>query len=293
MSEDLASAATEAVGQAPIENQEMIEPIAQPDPMERLFNPQPETEKVEKKTKEVTTTDGQEENTEKVETIEPVTTTEVKPDAQKPDVKEQETTTKEVKEGATIEPSPELEALRKEIQGLKSGITAERQKRQQLEQQKEQETPFDWTNPDDSLKTFEQKIEQKMTDRFVNMSEAQCMQRHDDYIQKRDVLLQMIQSNPQIYHEMLNSPDPAETGYQLASKKMLYDQVGNDPQGYRDKLKAEILAEIEADKVAETTRKKELAAKIPPSSESLGDRTVKKTLPKSPIDRLFSDHPGG
>lgn len=241
-----------------------------------------EIEMPEKKVEEPVTPTETQETGEKQE--EPVTTTEEKQE----EIKSEETQqTEETQTQATIEPNQEILDLRKEIDGLKAGISAERQKRQSLENEKKQ--AFDWTKPDESIQNLKNELRQENLTNFVNMSESQCAQRHQDYYDKRVVLLEMINQNPAIYQDMLRQADPAEYGYQLATKQMFVNEVGTDPAAYKEKLKAEIMTELKTEKETQLKEKENIAAKLPPSSESIGDKTVIKTKPQKPLDRLFPD----
>ena len=176
--------------------------------------------------------------------------------------------------------------------GLMAALMAEREKRQnlqrQLESQQQEKPKFDWDDPDKTMAAFEQKMEQRLQAQKLDLSEAYCSARHDDYGDKKEVFMRMAQENPALIAEMVRHPDPAEYAYNLASQRMFSEKVGSDPAEYEAKLRAEITAELEAKYKQAATDRQALSASLPPSAKSLTNKnTPVDTVDDDPLGSLF------
>lgn len=69
--------------------------------------------------------------------------------------------------------------------------------------------------------------------------------------------------NPHLSHQFLNEPSPFHSAVEFVRKQKVANEIGNDPAAYKEKLKAEILKEIEADMAAKQA--KAIAQKAAPS----------------------------
>lgn len=182
-----------------------------------------------------------------------------------PEVEEtvQETVQEDVQETveATEEPTgeeetspPEVETKSDPIEGLKAGISAERQKRQeaemrarQLEQQMTQtrEKPDFWENPEAVLNGMAQGFQSQMQEMKTNMSVEFMRTTYDDYDEMEATFIDMAQQNPMLVQEMNKSGNPAKFAYDTAKAQKEISEM-RDPS-YKDKLRAEIKAELEAE----------------------------------------------
>lgn len=202
-------------------------------------------------------------------TTEPEVQEEVKAE---PEVKAEEPT------GETETSPPEVEAKTDEpdpVEGLKAGITAERHKRQEAEQQLEQykaylaqqqqgqqEKPDFWENPEKVLGSYAQNLQQQMQQMQTNLSVEMMKTVHQDYDDMESKFVEMAKANPALIAQMNQSGNPAKFAYDTAKAKTEVEQM-SDPN-YRDKLKAELRAEIEAE------NKEKLEAAIKNRSEIPG-----------------------
>lgn len=194
------------------------------------------------------------------------------------------------------EPKPQDDPLARELAAFKAQALDERRKRQALEsqlaQKQEQPPGFDWDNPEQTIASVEQRFEQKMQTNLLNLSEAQAKVRHEDYDQKYEVFVKMVEENPAIVQTMLQQPDPAEFAYQTATKRLFTDEVGSNPQEYEDKLRAKIRLEIEEEFKQKATNRQELSNSLPPSAKSLTSKTQPvDVINDDPLGELFNDHP--
>ena len=128
---------------------------------------------------------------------------------------------------------------------------AEKQKRQEAEQrnrelerllqsQNQQSKPDIFENPEQVLGSLEMKLK-------AEMSEALVKDAHADYDDVMDHYEDMVRQNPAIHAEIMRSALPARQAYNMAKDDLLMKEIG-DPSTYRERLKAEILAELEGKK---------------------------------------------
>jgi hypothetical protein len=176
--------------------------------------------------------------------------------------------------------------------GLMAALMAERQKRQALERQiaakPKEPTRFNWDNPEQTIEAIKAELRQENQTNLLNLSEANAQARHDDYDAKYQVFVGMAQENPALIQAMLQQPDPAEYAYQLASQRIFQNEVGADPQTYRDKLRAELRLEIEAEMKSAAQSRQDVAASLPPSAKSMTDRrTPVENIDDDPLGSLF------
>lgn len=166
-------------------------------------------------------------------------------------------------------PSPgadEVEKLRKEAAAFKAEADRQRRRAQELEAAKQQQpAPDFWEQPETVIDQRVQAVEQRLTNRFLNMSEAAARARHEDYDDKLNVFAEMVQENPALYDAMLNDADPGEFAYKAASRTVAMKEMG-DPESYRAKIEAEVRAKIEAEYAAKAKADAEaaIAAKLKP-----------------------------
>lgn len=182
---------------------------------------------------------------------------------------EPEPTPEPVPSGEPPAPSPgadEAEKLRKEVAGIKAELDRQRRKNQELEAARQPvEKPDFWEQPETVIQQAVQTVEQRLTNRFLNMSEAAARARHTDYDDKIDVFLELVKETPSLNEDMLNAADPGEFAYKTAAKAIAMKEMG-DPESYRAKIEAEVRAKVEAEYAAKAKADAEaaIAAKLKP-----------------------------
>lgn len=68
-----------------------------------------------------------------------------------------------------------------------------------------------------------------------------------------DSAMQYYDENPQLSHQFLNSPSPLHAAVEFYKRQKVADEVGLDPAAYRERLRAELLAEMQAQQPAQPT----------------------------------------
>ena len=126
----------------------------------------------------------------------------------------------------------ELEQLRKELDEFKT-----------QKQKQEEDEPDIFADPDGFKKSIKDSIRQESVRTRVGISREILMESKADYAEMEVKFIAMAKENPALSEKMLASSNPAKFAYETAKKQAALDDIG-DPVSYREKLKAEILAEL-------------------------------------------------
>ena len=176
----------------------------------------------------------------------------------------------------------------------------ERRKRQEYEQQIQQmnrwmeqqqqqyqqpapeapQMPDPWTDPEAAMQWQRQQMEQQFEQRLAQREQQEMQQRvvfsehlvkqqHEDYDQVTELFAQAAQSDPRLFQSMISHPMPAQYAYEVGKQMQLMQDVGSDPQAYRERIKAEILAEMQGEQTPGNTPRQPSA----PVPKSLASKT--------------------
>ncbi|MGB5275617.1 MAG: hypothetical protein WBP02_00385 [Gammaproteobacteria bacterium] len=158
-----------------------------------------------------------------------------------------------VSETETVEDSPAPTAEKHDDQTMVplAAKQAEKERRQKAEreldqlraqvaQAQNQNKPDFWDNPEQAIQSVEMKVK-------AQISEEIAKSQHEDYDSVMDHYEDMIKANPSLYVEAMKTGLPAQHAYNVAKKDLELKEIG-DISSYREKLKQEILQEIEAQK---------------------------------------------
>lgn len=170
-----------------------------------------------------------------------------------------------------------------------------REYEQQKEKKPEEKKDF-WEAPEDVInqrvESVAKDLESKFTVRFLRSSEARARKQYEDYDAKIRAFQEAVESNPQLYQQMLDSEDPAEFAYKVGET---YEYTKDAPtiDALEKKLEAKLEAKLREKLEKEYAEKygKENLQKVP---ESLTDETGKTSRAKadpnvSPLDEIFKD----
>ena len=106
----------------------------------------------------------------------------------------------------------------------------------------------------------------------VEMSQAMMRQAYPDYDEIEGYFAQAADHNPQLRAQLRNSPNPAQTAYEIGQHAKLIIEMGDNPKGYmqseREKIRQEILAEMQQQNAVTPT-----APSAPPPPKSLAGMT--------------------
>ena len=149
--------------------------------------------------------------------------------------------------------APTQELNDKEKAFLK-GMQEERTKRQELERRLaaiEAAKPAEpvktfWDDPEAALAKQRQDITAATTKTRLDTAEAIARIRHTDYDEKYQVLVELLNSTPGLYQQVVAAPDPAEYGYGIAKSHMEIKDAGGVDE-LRAKIEKEVRLKIETE----------------------------------------------
>lgn len=189
----------------------------------------------------------------------------------------------------------EMEALKSENTGLKSGISEERRKRQSLEDEHRFKTelesrkaeqpsaPDPWTEPDKALESVRSEWQQALLNERLNMSEAMARQSHGDEAvdAAAEAFLEATKANPEMYHAMTRQQNPYSYVVNWHKQQQTLKEVGS-VDDLRAKIEAEVRAKLEAEAKAN-------AQSMPPdlSQEPSGATPSQQWNGPRPLDEII------
>lgn len=181
---------------------------------------------------------------------------------------------KEVKAEPKEEPKRE-EFTDKERAFLRAA-EEERRKRQELERRladlekpkTETEKKTFWDDPEGHLKGWEQALEQKFTQREMNVklqtAEAIARTKYKDFDANIEVFAGLLQTTPGLREQWLASPDPAEFAYRAGQGNRMLSEAGSI-DALREKIEKETRAKLEAEFKAKNEQLEKQRAALPGS----------------------------
>lgn len=138
----------------------------------------------------------------------------------------------------------------------KQAVLDERRKRQELEkklaefearlqQQQPQHQPEqpDWfASPEQAAQAMQAQFAESMFQTRVATSERILKKEYEDYDEVSNLFAEHARRDPNLMQQLYNHPFPAEFAYQVGTQIKLLEEI-KDPKAYREKVRAEILAE--------------------------------------------------
>lgn len=89
-------------------------------------------------------------------------------------------------------------------------------------------------------------IERNNFETRVHMSEHMIAAKYPDYAEMRDVFAEAAARNRGLAEQLVKHPFPAEFAYTMGKRIAIHNEIGEDPAGYKDRLKSEWEAEFKA-----------------------------------------------
>lgn len=126
----------------------------------------------------------------------------------------------------------------------------------------------------------------------VEQSQFMLRQQKPDYDEVEAVFADEANRNPALWQELARHPVPAAFAYEHGRKVKAMREIGEDPNAYREKLKQEILAEIQTSQPAPQLRPLTPAVPAPPPSlagvPSATPRMAQAYQGPTPLEDLLS-----
>lgn len=136
----------------------------------------------------------------------------------------------------------------KNLDWAKVAYLDEKRKRQELEkrlealesggkQQEQAKGPDLFENPEEYLQQRELRLKADISREFM-------MESKPDYKEKEDIFLALAKDDPTLVVKLRQAQNPAKFAYETAVKHKALEEIG-DPVAYREKIKAELIAELQ------------------------------------------------
>lgn len=188
-------------------------------------------------------------------------------------------------------PAAPVEQPRAEKTVPLKAVEDERRKRQELErkvaeyeamfQQQKQQPPAEPPNwelePSQAAQAMQAQIQTRLYQQAVYTSERILRQQHPDYDDAATVFAEVARNDPALAAEVFQHPFPAEFAYQHGKRLMLLREIGDDPEAYRQKLREQVMAELQQGTASAPTAK--IQAPMAPVPKSLA-RTASGQQPR-------------
>lgn len=167
----------------------------------------------------------------------------------------------------------------------RDALMDERRKRQELEKQlqsmqqqmqrpqQEEERPDWFADPEKASQYFRAEVERSNFATRIELSESIVEAQHQDYAQYRDVFAEAASQDPGLAQRLVQARNPAKFAYETGKRIALMREIGDNPDGYREKLRAEVMKELGMSGGEAPSAQKQLP---PPSAP------VPKSLARSP-----------
>lgn len=176
-----------------------------------------------------------------------------------------------------------------------AAVKDERRKRQDLEKEladlkAQQVEPKELPDVFDDQKAFVDSIrsefQQELGNAKLEVARSMMMEFHDDYESMEAKFIELAKENPILRDQAMKQANPAKFAYQQAKKFEEYQKV-QDVDAYKEKLRSEMRAEIEAEIKGTQQVKAKKAENLTPSlaNARASDKTVQ---PEVTLDQLFA-----
>lgn len=152
-------------------------------------------------------------------------------------------------------------------QDTQNELKALQQQLEELQKKPDEPAPDFYDDPDKAFDYRGDKIEQRMNNRLIAMSEEMVRAQYEDYDTTFDAFTKAAETNPVLLDEVRQSANPALKAYQLGKKQAKLEEIG-DPEDFAKRTEDKIRAQVE----------KELREKIEAEQQKSTD-AKSKTLP--------------
>jgi len=127
-------------------------------------------------------------------------------------------------------------------------IEAERQRLQQLAAQRQDE--IDLYDPNQAKHYVNQIVAENLLVQKVITSQELMRDRHEDYDEVEAIFAEEMERDPSLQQKMWADPMPAKFAYTQGKKFKAMREIGDDPAAFKERIKQELLAEIQGQQPA-------------------------------------------
>lgn len=136
--------------------------------------------------------------------------------------------------------------LEQQLGQVMQALAGQRQQPQQPVQQPS--VPDVFADPDGYAKHFDRAVQERVSKVALDFDLKLAEVKHGETFGKAwDAFMGSVQTgqNPALYHQVMNAPSPGEAIVDWFKSEQVKREVGADPASYKERLRAEILAELQ------------------------------------------------
>jgi hypothetical protein len=135
-----------------------------------------------------------------------------------------------------------------------------------------------------------QVMEQRMLHQNLNFSERMARKEYGaELVDKAfEKFQELAKSNPTLHQQVMSSADPWDAVVQEYKKAALLEEVGTDPNAYREKVRAELLAELNQTN-GSTTAQQQAIPKSLAGARSAATRSAPTFTGPTPFDAILGN----
>ncbi len=170
------------------------------------------------------------------------------------------------------------QALEEEIQNLRNPSK---------EKQEEEKVDL-FADPDKFVASVDKRLAQSELKTRITLSREFYSDLKPDYAEKEKRFMEMANDNPSLAAKMREHSNPAKFAYETAAKQMAMDEVVQDPDAYREKIRQELLAELNPDETPAPADKKAEQVKVAPSLAT-APAVKPESEKEDTLDSMFAD----
>lgn len=120
-----------------------------------------------------------------------------------------------------------------------------KQYEQQLAQRREQAPPPDWyAEPERAAQAMQQQVQFTIVQNKVALSQDLAREQYADYDAMEQVFTEAANQQPHLWQQLYQHPNPAKFAYQQAKKIKAMQDIGDDPEAFRQRVIAEYQASL-------------------------------------------------
>lgn len=160
--------------------------------------------------------------------------------------------------------------------------------------QKQQSQPQANTQPQEAPQLTP---ELALVNERMNMSEIMVRSQHQDVDDMLAVFQKAADQNPALRAQLLQERHPWQWMYDQAKRMQAMEEIGSDPEAYKQRLRDELLAQLQAEQASSTQTQAQAAPAAAPAapalpkslatSRSAAPRTAPAWSGPSPLENLF------
>ncbi|WP_104655081.1 hypothetical protein [Ralstonia insidiosa] len=132
----------------------------------------------------------------------------------------------------------------------------------------------------------------------MNMSEIMVRQQHQDVDDMLTVFSKAAEQNPALRAQLLQERHPWQWMYDQAKRMRAMEEIGSDPEAYKQRLRDELMAQLQAEQTASVQAQAQAAPAAAPApapalpkslatNRSAAPRTAPAWTGPSPLENLF------